>query len=388
MKTINIKKTCITFLFIWCIILFFKPWYIRYYNLNNINFIYVNGIRVVLGIGSLIYLLRNKISKYMVMLIILYFAKFIATFINGGSIGALITEAYPIIAIALLIEIATDKHSKEFINAATYALNTLLVINFVSLILRPTGYGLPNQKLFFLRGANQLMAFCVIALMITYIKLYIDKKISSLIILLINTFISTYTVINIGSTTGLIVWTLVISLIVIPNSIRRPEIFNCRNYILGYVGMYWFIVIEKGHLYFREFIEEVLKKSVTLTGRTEIWDIAINLIKSKPFIGYGMQESTNIIFYQGKYLSTHNQILQTMLEGGLIIIIPLVVIIIMSCKKLMLYKDNKCIAIISIAILAILMNLFSESMGIFDLLFILGLVANIEKILNLKSCIQ
>lgn len=380
-KKINLRYVGIMMLLMLSILIFFKPWYINYKNLYNINLLYVNGIRLIFCIVIFKYIIRNKLSRYIVWVCIFYLIKFVSNLFNNGNMGAFITEVYPVIAMCILIELYIKKDSKQLISAFTYSFNILLITNFISLLIKPIGYGTIYQKLYFLRGANQLMSFCVLTAVFTYINMYMKKDKSSKMLLILSIIISTYTVICIDSTTGLLTWGVVLLFMVSPKFLKNNKIFNYRNYIYMYSFGFLFIVIFKGQMYFQDFIENILNKSITLTGRTEIWEIALEYIKNKPLLGYGMANNTNIIFYQGEYLSTHNQVLQIIMEGGILAFIPFGIIICLVGKKLMKYKDDKRVAILAIGVLAVLINLFAEAMGMFDIFIVLTVAYNIESVI-------
>lgn len=63
-------------------------------------------------------------------------------------------------------------------------------------------------------------------------------------------------------------------------------------------------------------IQSVLKKQVTLTGRIYIWDLCYKLIEKRPLIGYGI-EADNIIYSTLGVYSAHNFYLDLMVKGGI-----------------------------------------------------------------------
>ena len=86
-------------------------------------------------------------------------------------------------------------------------------------------------------------------------------------------------------------------------------------------------------------IVNILKKDLTFSNRTYIWDYIINYIKSKPIFGYGIQESSiryNISnVYQAYH--AHNLILELLYRGGFVLLIIFVYMVYLTVRKL---KNN------------------------------------------------
>lgn len=74
-------------------------------------------------------------------------------------------------------------------------------------------------------------------------------------------------------------------------------------------------------IYLAGFIEDVLHKSVTLTGRTDIWKEAINVLKSenilKLIFGNGIFNDGSFVPFGRTYWPAHNQWLQNLYELGI-----------------------------------------------------------------------
>lgn len=112
----------------------------------------------------------------------------------------------------------------------------------------------------------------------------------------------------------------------------RPQLVRDMvfiGYIFLFVGIVFFSTVVLNLEPVKFFIEDILGKNVTLTNRTVIWVKVISGIIQKPFLGHGIQESSNLFYIHidfwnrvavdGTY-SAHNQILQTLYEGGTIAI--------------------------------------------------------------------
>ena len=103
-------------------------------------------------------------------------------------------------------------------------------------------------------------------------------------------------------------------------------------------------------------------------SRILIWDISLDLIKEKPFFGYGSGDSKlaltkqyknhNLGFLLDKQFNAHNQYLQSTLDGGLIA--GVILLLMLFVPLVLCFKKKQNLYAIFIGILAL--NFFSEAM--------------------------
>lgn len=135
-------------LFLIAIIVFFKPYYFTFFEISVVNFIYLNGLRLVFILVFLLYIFKGRLSKFIIMTLIFYFIKTLSTIVNNGSISKLITEVYPVLAICLFIELGIKDNPKQLIEAFTTVLGFLTLINFIAMVMSPDGYHSIERTIF------------------------------------------------------------------------------------------------------------------------------------------------------------------------------------------------------------------------------------------------
>lgn len=384
------KKVNIYFIvFFIVVIIFFKPYYFTYFNKFVINFIYLNSLRLVFIIILILYLLNGRISRFIFTLVVFYFIKGLSTLINGGSYSALITEMYPSLAMCMFIEIGSRKNPRRLIEAFSFGLSLLVYINFIAMLLNPYGYSYFEKEIFFLRVSNQLAPLYILAVIFIKLKNIYNSNPINRIHLWLTLVICTYMVINARSGSNIIAWAVLLMYFIFPYVINRVKLFNFKTYVLGYVILFFSLIIYNVQERFLYLIHELLGSDITLSGRISLWHNAIKLIKMHPFFGYGVSDSYNIIFSSsGKYLSAHNEFIQLLFEGGIFSLFGFVYLIYLSGRKLNSYKKSQQSKILSLGILSIALVLFSESMGFFDILILLSISYNIENFLFIKKSIN
>lgn len=94
--------------------------------------------------------------------------------------------------------------------------------------------------------------------------------------------------------------------------------FVWTGYCLSLGMLFFYSVNQKFFLF--DLITKVLGRTPTLTNRTPRWEIALQLIKDKLFMGYGSQDVFNGQLSEELFngvLYTHNTVLEILLHGGL-----------------------------------------------------------------------
>lgn len=109
--------------------------------------------------------------------------------------------------------------------------------------------------------------------------------------------------------------------------------FSVIKGYIGYLLAVLCIVILRLQNLFSYLIVGVLKKDLTFTGRTKMWDSAILLIKRNPILGYGyMSQESETILLGGPH--THNVLLEQLLRGGIVYAILFATMILLLNVKL------------------------------------------------------
>lgn len=102
--------------------------------------------------------------------------------------------------------------------------------------------------------------------------------------------------------------------------LRAGGLLSMRGATLLGVAVTLLVVVARVQTYFAAQIEGLLGKSVTMTGRTDLWDAAIPILADSPLFGYGInsQFGAFIPAFKGLLWQAHNQYLQIAYDGGLV----------------------------------------------------------------------
>lgn len=152
---------------------------------------------------------------------------------------------------------------------------------------------------------------------------------------------------------------------------KLSKVFNPLIVVVGYalaeIGLVFFNIQER----FSYIIENILHKDASLTGRTGLWFNAINNITNSPLYGYGVTYGggiyLNTTFVGSTTHSSHNLILEILMQTGFVGLILWVMYIVLS-----LFRDRKSIKadpdtyymLIFFAFVVLIMQLTSGSLYI------------------------
>lgn len=370
-----------------CILPFIKPVMFTYIPLFDRLFDIMRIISAMIIVIS--YLKNSRISKLVVLFFLYFSVIFISTFIHKGQIFIAFINLVTVVCLCMLIEIGIRNDSFIMIQSLCYLLSTFCYINFVLMIIEPDGicrYVLSTAwNMHFVAGKNQMGLFLVGSIIISLLYSYMRyQKIKFFSVLLIIINFSSLVISKTG--TGKVGIALALVLIFISKTNRFKQIINYRTLFISAVITFFLIVIIRVQSIFSVIIEQILHKSITFTGRTDLWDLAIELIKESPLLGYGFQNGEFLHINNGVY-SAHNEFLQKACEGGFISVFIFIMILIACGSTLVKYKEHIVSKIISIGIFSCLIMMMTESTGNTNLIYILMPIGYFcdELIFRLKS---
>lgn len=368
---------------------FFKPSYIGS-QIELLNKIFNICQIISMSLILCLYIKREKCSKFILSIVIFELTIVISTIINDAYIKESIFSMIQIISICMILEYGINTDSKNVMNALLCIYELLIFINFITIFMFPKGMYLQNitnaGNNWFLGNDNQHIKYFItgICISIVYsINYYKKIKIRTIFLVLI---VSVSVIIR-KSATG-IVGTIVLYLLIWSLIMSKQRYFlDIRKLLVIYSAIFFGVVIFRLQNIFSYLIVNILEKDITFTGRTFIWDYTIRYFKQKPFLGYGVEET---IIRLEKYansnainpVNAHNQLLEILYQGGIVLFIMFIGIIKQSSEKLYKYKENIISKIISYAIFSLLITMLTEVFKLENFIILLTLGYNIEKIIK------
>ncbi len=303
-------------------------------------------------------LIRRKRLPSAAMLFLACYFFFIAlsTVLHASNLWETANYILSILAFCMLLEVSLRVSPLVTMDMLFYPLTVLILANFGLLLLYPNGicsggtYGYAYNLL----GIDNLLP----PILVPYIFLTALRSTMRTGRL----DLAAYVMIGISSLTLLLVWSatglmgLAVALIFLLFFYQRrwETLFNGVTGLLPGFGLFFSVVLFRLQDTFSFIIERVLHKGLSFTGRTEIWDVAIEKIMASPWLGYGYARSGKVYrLRKGKYYHAHNIFLEILMEGGFCSLLCYLGLMTVAAGQLLRHRKHSYACLLSGALMAV-----------------------------------
>lgn len=370
---------------LWFLILifYFESQYLARFSI--LSTLYTGG--KLLSIGFILFHIRKfHFNSIMAVIFLEEVALWISTLLAGALMMSVSTQVISVTAFIIVIDIMLKEDTKRCIRILYTIMALLIYINVLSMLFFPNGLYtvtgvVGTRKYYFLGHQNSLGLYATIAIALGEFRLEIEDEdkfnLSRLIFLeIVSLFyiLRVWSVISLLSVAGIIAITFF-------NRLNKKGwhlslvwslVFNAVIFIV-FVALQNFEMISS-------FLEEVLNREATLSGRTTVWAIALKYFLNNPIWGVGQGKGYEIF----GFATTHNRYVNTIFTGGLIGISLLVILLVAICRRLKNSKESMTkilIAYFTIFLFIIQGETFDDIL--FYLMFIF--VCNVQYLVKAKK---
>lgn len=317
MKKIKIDLESIFLLFL--LIPFLKfPDYIVGTSINNLFDIYKM-------LSSLILLIltfkKGKISQLTICFIVFEFLLLFSTLINGttGKYWTQITQMLSVIGIFLYCDYFIPKNPEKFLSVVSKYICFIAFLSSITMFMYyPHGmyidFRYDRNYYFFGLDNIAFFTFYIGLIMLIVHSKYKYGKVNMKTYLFILFMIISYVYVN-STTAYCALIALFLGTILIEKKVLKV------SYKFSVISMVLFclsICLFGMQNYFGNFLQNVLGKSLTLTGRTLIWERSIDYIIEQPVFGYGLEFGSTMITKVG-FNHIHNIFIENLYKGGIVL---------------------------------------------------------------------
>lgn len=273
---------------------------------------------------------RNLNVSFITISYMIYVCLYIGiSLINGSEmIKTMLISLFKWVVGFLWIEREVGKNSERLTGAIMYAFISWCIIDGIITIMYPTGapflsngyvLGWKNNKIMHLFGANLLLAF-------KYLKM--KRNCQSVFYFQIRWFLFfILCVLNaniVESSTTTMVITLLFAYMFFSKIINKTLLVNGKFIFFFHTACFILLIFvrEVFQQPLNDLMQILFQKDATFTGRIYIWQAALLLISNSFFIGYGDYGYKPCIVDGGgiyEWNVAHNQILECMMEGGIVL---------------------------------------------------------------------
>ncbi|WP_419060645.1 O-antigen ligase family protein [Enteroscipio rubneri] len=264
-----------------------------------------------------------RLEAPLVFVILYRIALFFPTLMSGGAIldwGYYSLTTFSMVALFSMVR--DEGQLRELIAAATYTLFLYLVVNLITMILWPDGI---VENLFFLGMRTRVTEVVFVAIAATVYLDYVEgRRLSVRTVAVALVAIAQFVLKD--------VVTAYVGVAVLAIGLVFCKFLNVRNsgkafkvIFIACIGLSIALCFYHAQYLFKDFIENVLNRSVSLSYREGIWNVGISLFGSSPLFGYGIVDDGNHIQIAQSWAveswQAHNNLLQILLDGGLVALV-------------------------------------------------------------------
>ncbi|MDE6670624.1 MAG: O-antigen ligase family protein [Ruminococcus sp.] len=269
----------------------------------------------------LLTIVNGYITKQFIWICAFFGMMFLSTFRESGLLYEYMRDNFSSLGACLLFYLWLNNNPKVLFKAVS-VLQVFVYINLLTIIMFPHGlYSTPNYDANWFLGYKNIQIRTILPIVgISIISSYYKyNRCNFNVILLILCSLLTF-ILN-GSSTSIVGFAIFLLLFIIYKNRKLPKIFSLKNGIIVTILFFVLIVILKAQYLFDFFIEDILHKNLTFTGRTIIWERVLRLISQKLMLGYGYLTSDHYVHLLKSPFFTHphNYILYVMMNGGLVL---------------------------------------------------------------------
>lgn len=270
----------------------------------------------------LFYLVKDKQRMlYPYMVILFYVVLGISTYLGSREYNSYIVYAIQGIGATLFVCYGAERCPKEMVRSLRNTVGFFVLLNLLLMLFMPNGFSGIGSTTYYLLGYR--IAFTPFICAMVFFALLDDclaeKRISVTTIFMIGIAYVTVFLENVA--TGIVTLTAAIAIMLF--CMYRRKMFSLYKFYIFYTIIFISIVVFniQYHIpFFSYFITDVLGKDLSFDNRTTIWMYTLAEIIRRPILGYGVTGGGGVLVefeYRKAMLSAHNQILNTLWEGGI-----------------------------------------------------------------------
>ena len=242
----------------------------------------------------------------------------------------------------------------------------------------------PNSHIIFLGHVQMVSQYGLAALVVSvlYYMTYKDKKIKMCGLVLLTVFTMLTTDADSAVFSALII---IIGFIVYKFKLYRVFFFKTEIYMFGMIAMNIAIV-------YLTAVNRTIIPGLDFSGRRFVWQDALLNIKAHPIFGYGIDGILLHTFWTewsgGGFNYAHNQILQNLLDGGVMLTISFWIMIFAFIKPAKKIPEVKYRVFVNSSIIALLFVMIFDSTTLYSYMYVVLTIIHAVPFLRTEKSIK
>lgn len=364
-----IKYIKSNYIILFLLIPFFKPICFQYYStLQGLENLFV-GWKILSAAVCFIFVVSyvwsySRLPKLVAFVSLFEICIVVSTLINRGDLMRALIDMVSIVSYTALLILGIKYNGSGIVYLLSRLLGVLLLINLLSVVLFPTGlpadlYTNPENPLYFMvidNGSALFLSFSIAIFaidgLISQGAVRLGGKILILCAMLNGVLVKSATAIF------TVVLICIALLFILKSDFSKHQ--NPAILFLVYIGVFIYLITMQDNIVSEFILKNIFNRSANFTGRYFLWESAINMIKAQPWFGYG-RSAQDYISAWGGYFSSHNYVLETLLQGGIVSLGFFILTVIFAIKKSLYTRHLKITAVLVFGLVTVLIAALMEA---------------------------
>ena len=223
---------------------FFKPRSLGvFFPTINLIYNYFPYVAFLFVVG--LSLKKNKVSKIIYFIVLYLIILLFSTLINNGDISSCISTIVQVLTLSLIIDLGMKTHIDSLLEALEFLLYSLILLNFVSILMYPNGMYLDASGYrdnWLLGYKNIHILFILPAIAVSYVHSFYKKgKLTLRNYILL--FISCFSLLLVDSSTSLVGILLISIFSLVKPLLKKCSFFNIKTYVFTSIFLFFSIVV-------------------------------------------------------------------------------------------------------------------------------------------------
>lgn len=356
-------------LLLFLMIPFFKPLYFQYASnwlwAENLFVIWKIVAASVILIMLYIYIWNySRIPKVAVLTVIFESSILFSTIYNQGYMARALIDGISMISYVAFLFLTIKFSCKEMLRILNYILTTLMLMNLASILMFPEGittdlYTNTENALFFMtidNGSALFLAFCSMIIVIE--GLVNKRKLSGrrwglLGACMLSAILS-------QSVTAIITMVIIVILVLFVFISNLSKLQNPKVFMIIYTILIIYLFSMQENVISDFIMTNFFHRTGNFTGRYVLWESAFHMISLHPWLGYGRIDHDYILSWGG-YFSSHNYILEILLQGGVLALAFFMCLVGSAVGRLYKMRHCKISTCLTVFLITILIAAMMES---------------------------
>lgn len=328
--------------------------------------VWMVALAIVSAVSLILFFAARKPDFFFVALALCMLWIVLATVLNGGSLKRLWYDWVPLFATVCLVGAFARKHIIELLRAMYWACMLYLLVNALGIIVAGS-FGFESQKYLFFGVRTLTFRVAIPAIVCSFLLDAESRRnvsfgsVSACLIAAIELCIG-------YSATSLVAIGCLVTLRLAFAFPQVRERANALTLSIASLASCFGVVVLRIQNAFGWLVESILHRNLSLTGRTGIWDAVFALLgNSHIMYGYGASYIWSAITVNGRlYMHAHDDILNILMTGGIVLLGLIAVLFFLSIKCLYRYKETLECSLIVAGLFCFMI------IGIFEVSFCVG----------------